>query len=127
MLDPPALVRVRRAGLVSGQAMILTVLALGGTILGATTIAGLLMLYQIRQTADLANSAKAIFAADAGIEWALYDFTCNLDPGDSIVCVPQPTMTNGSLLSVTVTPGPGGSIKSVGSSGKSSRAFLLSL
>ena len=52
--------------------MLLTVLTIGGTILGATTLAGLLVLYQIRQSTDLANSAKAVFAADAGVEWGLY-------------------------------------------------------
>lgn len=56
----------------SGQAMLLTVIALGGTLLGATTIAGLLMLYQIRQSTDLKDSTKAIFAADAGLEMAGY-------------------------------------------------------
>ncbi len=34
--------------------MILAVLALGGTMLGATAIAGFLMLYQIRQSTDFA-------------------------------------------------------------------------
>src|SRR3989338_10873566 len=57
-----------------GQIMLLTVLALSGTILGATTIAGLLMVYQIRQSNDIVNSTKAIFAADAGLEWRLYKF-----------------------------------------------------
>jgi hypothetical protein len=55
----------------SGQMMILTSLALGSAILGTTAIAGLLMVYQLRQTTDFANSAKAVFAADAGIEWGL--------------------------------------------------------
>ena len=63
-----------------GQVMILTVLALGGTMLGATTIAGLLMLYQLRQANDLSNSARAIFAADAGMEWAFYNLFCKGDP-----------------------------------------------
>jgi hypothetical protein len=67
----------------SGQIMVLTVLALGGTILGATTIAGLLMLYQIRQTTDLSNSARAIFAADAGMEHAFYDLFCSSDSNKS--------------------------------------------
>lgn len=61
-----------------GQAMLLAVLAIGGAILGATAIAGLLMLYQIRATNDSANSASAIFAADAGVEWSLFDFYCAL-------------------------------------------------
>ena len=38
----------------SGQVMIITILALGGTLLGATTVAGLLTLYQIRNSTDLA-------------------------------------------------------------------------
>ncbi len=60
-----------------GQAMLLATLALGGAILGATTIAGLLMLYQIRATTDSEHSAQAIFAADAGVEWAEFDFYCD--------------------------------------------------
>ena len=55
-----------------GQAMISSVLAIGGAILGATTIAGLLMAYQVRQAGDLAHSQGAIFAADAGVECCLY-------------------------------------------------------
>ena len=58
----------------SGQVMLITVVALSGTLLGATTIAGLLMLYQLRQASDIANSAKAIMAADAGLEWRIYKF-----------------------------------------------------
>ena len=56
--------------------MLLTVLAIGGAILGATSIAGLLMTYQIRATTDAAHSAQAVFAADAGTEWAQYVFFC---------------------------------------------------
>lgn len=58
--------------------MLLTILALGGAILGATTIAGILMLYQIRATTDAENSAKAIFAADAGTQWTLFDYYCDV-------------------------------------------------
>lgn len=54
--------------------MLLVVLAIGGTLLGATTLGGMLLAYQIRQSADLANSTRAIFAADAGLEWALKVF-----------------------------------------------------
>lgn len=65
----------------SGQAMLVAVLALGGAILGATTVAGLLTLYQVRATTDTGNSAKAIFAADAGTEWALFNYFCGANPG----------------------------------------------
>lgn len=56
-----------------GQVMLITVLTLSGIILGATTIGGLLMAYQIRQSSNITNSTKAIMAADAGIEYQLYN------------------------------------------------------
>ncbi|MDR3582156.1 MAG: hypothetical protein P4L67_02680 [Candidatus Pacebacteria bacterium] len=62
----------------SGQAMLIAVLSLGGAILGATAVAGLLTLYQLRAANDSQNSAKAIFAADAGVEWTLFDYYCGL-------------------------------------------------
>lgn len=118
--------------------MILTILALGGTLLGATTVAGLLTLYQIRNSTDLANSAKAIFAADSGIEWGLYNFSC-ANGGSQDPC-PAPEegdsgFENGSTVKVTClgkgsvldcTSSEANSIKSVGSSGGSSRAFEAS-
>ena len=58
----------------SGQAILLVVLVIGGAMLGATTIAGFLVTIQLQQVGDADNSAKAIFAADAGINCALYDF-----------------------------------------------------
>jgi|SRR3989344_894756 len=78
-----------------GQVMILSVLALGGTILGATTIAGLLMVYQLRSTSDVANSAKAIFAADTGIDWMMYQFA-KPDSTDS-----GPMFSNGASFTAT--------------------------
>lgn len=57
-----------------GQSMLIAVLSIGSAMLAATTIAGLLILYQLRATTDSVNSSKAIFAADTGIEWGLYNF-----------------------------------------------------
>ncbi len=106
--------------------MLLAVLTLGATMLGATTIAGLLMLYQIRQTTDFGSSAKAVFAADAGTEWALYSYF----QGAS---VPQPIFSNGA--SAVVICDPSGTAASCaastsvdaiskGSAGNTKRAFL---
>ena len=93
-----------------GQALLLTVLALGGAILGATTIAGLLMLNQIRATTDSAHSASAIFAADSGAEWALFDFFCNVtstsDPNSRCInpqAEGQPTSTFANGVTAEVT------------------------
>jgi hypothetical protein len=55
----------------SGQAMVLTTVMLGGLMLIATSIAGLLMFYQLKQANDAASSAAGIFAADAGLEAVL--------------------------------------------------------
>jgi hypothetical protein len=112
----------------AGQVMMLTVIAIGGTLLGATTVAGLLVIYQLRQSSDAANSAKAIFAADAGIEWGLYRFFKPELAGGSV-----PEFSNGA--SVTLTCFPGGdcgdtttlSMKAVGSSARAARALELSL
>ena len=59
--------------------MLIAVLSLGGAILGATAVAGLLTLYQIRATTDTENSAKAIFAADAGIGMGAFNHYCATD------------------------------------------------
>lgn len=115
--------------------MLITVLVLSGTILGATTIAGLLTLYQIRQTTDFINSTKAIYAADSGLEWRLYKFfkkdgySCK-DCPDGEAC-PPPIMSNiSSPVEAIKTKcesisGAGTTtvIKSTGTSNKASRAF----
>jgi hypothetical protein len=87
----------------SGQAMLIAVLALGGAILGATTVAGLLTLYQIRATTDTANSAKAIFAADTGTEWALFNYYCGVDSSQCPDGPIAPTTFAGSRASMTVS------------------------
>mgnify|MGYP001574455975 CR=1 FL=1 len=58
--------------------MLLTVLVMSGFFLGATAIAGLLMSYQLRQVTNIVDASKAIFAADAATERALFlVFRCN--------------------------------------------------
>ena len=56
----------------SGQSMLLSVMIISSIILTVTSLIGLLMIYEIRNTTNVRESAKAIFAADAGIECALY-------------------------------------------------------
>jgi len=96
--------------------MLLTVLVIGGVLLGASSIAGLLMVYQIRQASDVTNSTKAIFAADSGVEWELYRMFVN-------PAYQKPEMSNGATISTTVNGT--SSIISVGSSQKASRAFEI--
>lgn len=119
----------------NGQTLLLATLAIGGTLLGATTIAGLFMTYQIRQSVDLESSAQAIFAADAGIEWQLYNFfnasAAFPDPNPFgnraefvVECYDSeipPNLISCSGLTTT------SSIKSIGRAGNVSRAFLIYL
>ena len=100
----------------SGQIMLLTVLVLGGSIMAASTIAGYLMVLKLRQSSDVANSAKAIFAADTGIDWDLYRRIKDPD-------YPKPTLTNDASFEVFTSPT---STESVGKAGNSFRALKLS-
>ena len=79
--------------------MILAVLALGSTMLGVTAIAGFLMLYQIRQATDFEGSAKALFAADTGTEWALESYFH--PPQGPLPGTPPGTLSNGASMVVT--------------------------
>ncbi len=113
----------------SGQAMLIAVLALGGAMLGATTIAGFLMAYQIRDTTNFIDSAKSIFAADAGTEWGIYRFTVDSS-------TPMFTLSNGASANVTCSDASGNvvscgaaattQIVSEGTSGETARAFVVS-
>jgi hypothetical protein len=136
----------------SGQAMLIAVLSLGGAILGATTVAGLLTLYQLRAANDSQNSAKAIFAADSGVEWTLFNYYCGItnpsrcsdgapDGGNAVPSADSlPSFINGSGATVLITcsdlngdPSACSDVSatvtgvSVGSSVNSKRAFAVSL
>lgn len=102
-----------------GQVMVLSVMMLGGLILSATTIAGLLLVYQIKQANDAVNSAKAIFAADAGIEWQIYNFY------NSTANSPPLQFSNGASVLATSQAAPSGEviIRSTGSAGNVVRAL----
>lgn len=86
----------------SGQAMFLTILAIGGAILGATTIGGILILNQTRATTDIMHSAQAIFAADTGIGWAEFDYFCgSAVPTNCVQAGEQPKPTFSSGINAT--------------------------
>ena len=109
--------------------MMITVIVLGATLLSATVVAGLLLVLQIRQGGDLTASARAFYAADAGLEWGLYQFTQENPLG-------SPTFTNTAAAAVTCYDAASAvvnclststkSIRSVGSSGQASRALEAS-
>ncbi len=109
-----------------GQVMLLTVVLLSGVILASTSLAGFLILYQLRSATDIKASTKAIFAADAGIEWAFYNE--NKLGGSLPYLNGGPSMTNGSKVTITKTVSdPLYPLKAVGQSGRSARALQANL
>ena len=106
---------LRRAS--AGQAMLLTVVMTSGILFLVTSVAGILMFYQLQQVTDIGNSAAAIFAADATLEKATYDYltspTYMYDPANPCFTTPPCTgptvsLSNGaSGSSYLVIPPPG--------------------
>lgn len=107
----------------SGQAMLLSVLLIGTSVLVITSLAGYLVLQRIRMGYQFVDSTKAIFAADAGIECEFYN---NLK-GASIDCDSlsfSDSLTKTQTTILTNESGAPQSIKSIGVSNKANRAFL---
>ena len=102
----------------AGQVMLLTVMMLTGVILSTSSLVALITLYQIRQTGDITASTQAIFAADAGLECALY-----IKKGGTSSewgnCS-QGKLSNGAEFKTVSEPG---IITSAGKSRRSARAF----
>ena len=101
--------------------MILTTLILSGTILAAVTIAGLLMLYQIRQAGNAMQSGRAIFIADAGLEYELYKFYSH----DCSYPAPRFNINSATLYSETQVVGNDVLFISNSLAGKTTRGFSL--
>jgi len=106
--------------------MLVSVIMLGGILLTSGVIGGFLVVQQIRQSMDTVNSAKAIFAADAGLEWVMYCLKlsgCDAYEGPLFHDVPI-TFSNGASASSSFTAQGGVTfINSQGFAGKAVRAL----
>lgn len=108
----------------NGQVMLLTVVLMTGAILSATSLAGLLVLFQLRQTSDVTASNKAIFAADSGIECVLFNQFRTTAPARNCGDVtPVTDFANGAEFR-TISTG-ANSFKSVGRFSRSARSFEI--
>ncbi|KKU14567.1 MAG: hypothetical protein UX23_C0013G0006 [Parcubacteria group bacterium GW2011_GWB1_45_9] len=98
----------------------MTVMVLSGIMVGTTVIAGTLIKNQIRQTVGVVQSNQAIYAADAGLEWELYRFFVNN-------AEPKPSIGGASIQTCspvgTRCAGFESKIRSIGTAGRTSRAF----
>lgn len=106
----------------SGQTMLLVVMMISGIVLSVSLVAGILMIYQIRQAGNFTNSAKAIFAADAGVNWWFFSQTPSYNPAFSSSTV-NADFGNGASFEIIELPN--GTAKVVGQAGNSRRAFLV--
>lgn len=100
-----------------GQVILITMMMLGAAILGVVAAVSLVVRFQMRQATDILESTKAIFAADAGLEWELYRYFQG--------SIKNPNMTNGATYQ---TRRQGNQvITSIGTSGRSARALEVKI
>lgn len=105
--------------------MVISAFVIASALLVVTTISGMLTVFNLRQIGNYINSMKAIYAADSGIEWWLYNQFNGLPPGGPGVGFdPEiPKFTNGARIeSVGVVDG---KLRVVGRSGRSYRSFEI--
>lgn len=82
-----------------GQTMLFMVFTMSIVILGATALANLLVVYELRQASSISQSTQALFSADAGIERILMGrFGCCASEDEEICsCFVEANDDEGSL------------------------------
>lgn len=104
----------------SGIALLLTLVILSVVVLIAAFIVNVVVV-QVKLTRDIDYSQSAIYAADSGAEWQIYQIRKSAS-------VAQPVMSNGATVNVTVIgTAPNFTIKSLGSYRSVRRQFEISL
>ncbi len=109
----------------AGQVMVLAVIMISGAVLSATAAVGILMIYEIRHAGNSVDSAKALFAADAGIECAIKQHQDSIDRG----CGDEETTTLSDLKTefiihdISADCSPLAGKRSVGTSNRIARSF----
>ena len=103
----------------SGVALLLTMIILSVVTLVSVFIVNIVS-NELKLSRDINDSKKAIYAADSGVEWQLYQIRQG-------ATVASPVMSNGAIVSVTVTGSyPIFNIKSLGSFNTVKRQFEIS-
>ena len=102
----------------SGQAMLIAVVIMGSILLSITTIAGYLSTQRLKTSSDVAASTRAIYAADAGIEWNLYKNLISPQVASA------PSFSNGASMSCSQV---GNVITCTGTSAPSTRSLYLTI
>lgn len=108
--------------------MLMSVLLISGAILAVSALASSLVLQQLKKSTAAGESARAVFAADAGIERALWeryhDSAIQAGCASSTFPFPPETLTNDSTYTTIIKNCDYAS--SLGEYGRSARAFHVS-
>ncbi|MDD3614108.1 MAG: hypothetical protein PHF40_00070 [Candidatus Pacebacteria bacterium] len=104
-----------------GQAMLITMLILMSSFLISMAL-GSLVLYELKSMIFTGESVKALYAAESGLEWQLYQVNHSTGEGEESA---RPIMTNGTSFTVTLISNNEGyiTIRSVGKSINTYRAL----
>ena len=100
-----------------GVTMLLTAIILAIVLATATAAAGVVVL-QIKLAGNAADSVGAVYAADTGVEWQLYNIRHSTTTA--------PTMANNATFETSVAWGPPVILKSLGTFRGAKRQFQLS-
>lgn len=102
-----------------GIALLLTVIIISIVLLIATLISNI-VITQLKLAGDINDSVIAIYAADSGVEWQLYQIRYGAS-------VPAPVMSNGASISTTIIGSyPNFTIRSLGLYGLVKRQLEVS-
>lgn len=108
--------------------MLVTVLIMGGVMAAAMAVS-VVVLNEIRLARQTPASAKALAAADTGVECALYRYmVLGIQPCGGVICdsVMDP-MLNQTNFSASLTCGAATSSRSIGASGEVRRSLEVTI
>lgn len=77
-----------------GQVMLLNAFLVSSIFIIITGVFSLVIYYEVQQTTNFLNSAISLFAADSALEYGLYryfyDFDCQINNQNEIICIESP-------------------------------------
>lgn len=119
------ILKAKSSKLKAGQVMVLAVIMISGAVLSATAAVGILMIYEIRHAGSSIDSAKAVFAADAGIECAIKQVQDGIDRGcgDEEITTLTDLKTTFTIYDISADCDPLNGRRSVGTSNRIARSF----
>ena len=102
-----------------GITLLLTVIIIS-IVMSIAILISNIVITQLKLAGDISDSVTAIYAADSGVEWQLYQIRYGTS-------VPVPVMSNGAIVTTTVIGSyPNFTIKSLGSYRAVKRQFEVS-